>query len=128
MIVATAITSITVFVLAFRTFGVAKVGASVLTISRDAIRILHDGSLDDLARETKLQRASLQLIGSFISILVRSALALAASFLPIWLISLTGHVTIEDVILYLSRLDVIAIATVAIIVIYFISTRVGSSK
>jgi hypothetical protein len=127
MIVATAITSIGVFILAFWLFGVARVAASVLTTTRDAITILRDDSLDDLAREKKLQCASLQLIGSFISIFVRSALALVTSFLPIWLASLTGQVTIENVILFLSRWDVIVGATLVVIVIYVISTRVLSS-
>ena len=123
MIVATAVVSIIVFLAAFRVFGVARAAAGALTNCRDAILVFQDGALDDLAREKKLQRASLQLGGAFIAILVRSALALGASFLPIWLVSLTGQVTIEDVMLYLSRLDVIVIVTAAIIVLYLVSVR-----
>lgn len=117
MIVVTAVLSIIVFLAAFRVFGVARAAAGALTICRDSILVIHDKALDDLAREKKMQRASLQLGGAFIAILLRSALALGASFLPIWLISLTGKIRIEDVMLYLSRLDVIVIVTAAIIVL-----------
>jgi len=128
MIAVTAVSSIGVFILFFWLFGVAKVGTGILTTTRDAINILRDKDLDDLDREKKLQRASLQLGGTFVSISVRSALALATSFLPIWLVSLSGQVTIEDVLVYLLRWDVIVIVTLVVIVIYVISTRVLSSR
>jgi hypothetical protein len=128
MIAATAIASVGVFIFTFWLFGVARVGTSVLTTTRDAMNILHDKNLDDLDREKKLQRASLQLGSAFVSISIRSALALATSFLPIWLVSLSGQVTIEDVLVYLSRWDVIVAVTLVVILIYIISTRVLSSR
>jgi hypothetical protein len=79
-------------------FGVVGVAANVLATARDAVAAMRDESLDDEAREKAVQRASLQLISASTSILVRSALVFAVSFLPIWLASLTGLATIEDVI------------------------------
>ncbi len=110
MITATALASIGVFIGTFWVLGVAQFGAGVLVIAGHAVAAMRDKSLDDDEREKAVQRASIQLIGAFFSILVRSALAFLASFLPIWFASLTGLATFEEVFHYLSRWDVIVIA------------------
>ncbi len=61
-------------------------------------------------------------------ILVRSALAFLASFLPIWIASLAGLATIEDVLRYLSRWDVIVIASMVVIAGYVIWMRLWPSR
>ncbi len=128
MIAAAALASIGLFIGAFWVFGIARVGAGVLVIAKDAVAAMQDKSLDDEVREKAVQRASIQLIGAFFSILVRSALAFLASFLPIWIASLAGLATIEDVLRYLSRWDVIVIASVVVTAGYVIWTRLWPSR
>ena len=127
MIAATAILSIGVFICALQFLGIVQVAADTLVTARKAISTIQDNSLDDRAREKKLQRAALQLFGAFITILIRSLFTLLASFLPIWLASLMGLVKIEDVIHFLSRWDVIVITTVLIVAAYVIWTRLRSN-
>lgn len=128
MIAATALASIGFFIGAFWVFGITRVGAGVLVIATGAIAAMRDKRLDDEVREKTVQRASIQLIGAFFSILIRSALAFLASFLPIWIASLAGLATIEDVLRYLSRWDVIVIASTVVIAGYVIWMRLWPSR
>jgi hypothetical protein len=123
MIAAIAIVSIGVFICGLKLFGVFRVAGKAIATAQEAITTLRDKSLDDQTREKKLQRASLQLLGAFISILIRSILTLLSSLVPIWLASFTGLARIEDVISYLSRWDVITISTVFMIAGYFVWIR-----
>jgi hypothetical protein len=128
VIAATALASIGIFVGALWVFRVARVGAGVLAIARHAVAAMRDENLDDRAREKTVQRASIQLIGAFVSILVRGALAFLVSFLPIWLASLTGLASAEDVFRYLSRWDVIVIASIVVIAGYVIRMRLWPTR
>ena len=128
MITATAIASIGVFIGAFWVFGIAKVGAGVLSTARGAVAAMRGESLDDEAREKAVRRASIQLISAFISILIRSALTFVASFLPIWLADFMDLATTEDVVRFLSRWDVIMIATIVVIAGYVIWMRRWPSR
>lgn len=127
MITTTAVLSIGVFICALRLFGVVRVAASALVTAQEAVTDLRDNSLDDRTREKELQHAALQLLGAFISILIRSMLTFLASLVPIWLASLMGLVNIEDVTRYLSRWDVIVITTVLIVAGYVIWVRLQPS-
>ena len=103
--------------------GVVRVAIGVLATARGAIGGIRNQKLDDEAREKIAQAASIQLIRGFISIMIRSGLSLVASFIPIGLAHLMGWVTIEVVIGYLSRWDVMIVATVAIVAsLYSIKT------
>lgn len=120
MIVATAAASISVFLVAFWLSGVVPASASALAIARGALGAMRDAGLDDAAREKVVQRASLRLIGTFVSILVRAAVAIGASLLPIWLADVAGLAANEQVIDFLSRWDVIAIASIVIVLGYLV--------
>jgi len=128
MITLIAILSIGVFICALHLFGVVRVASGVLVTAQDAVTVLRDNSLDDRAREKEIQHAALKLLGAFISILIRSILTFIASLVPIWLSSLAGFVKIEDVFRYLSRWDVVVIATVLIVAGYVIWIRIRSSS
>ena len=128
MITATAIVSIIVFICSFHLSGVVRVSTGVLVIVHGAFATIRDNSLDDETREKELQEASVKLFGAFISIIFRSALTLLLSFLPIWLVSLISFVKIEDVIYFLSRWDVILIASVIIVAGYIIRNRLQPSS
>ena len=128
MIPAIAITSVVVFIGALWAFGVARVGAGALTTTQGAITVMRDASLNDEAREKAVRRASLQLMGAFASILVRGALTLMASILPLWLASLAGLAETEEVMHFLSRWDVIVIASVVSTVGFVIWMRPWPSR
>jgi hypothetical protein len=100
----------------------------VLATAQGAVAAMRDESLDDEAREKVVQRASIQLMGAFASILVRGALTFLASILPIWLGSLAGLAEIEEVMDYLSRCDVILIASVVITAGFVIWMRLWRSR
>ena len=128
MIVLTSIVSIAVFISALWVFGVVRVSSDALVSTREAVAVMRDESLDDAAREKAVRRASLRLLGAFLSILVRSALAFAASLLPIWLAARTGIVRTEEVFRYLARWDVILTSSVILTVGYVIWIRIRPSR
>jgi hypothetical protein len=124
---AAASASVIVFAVALWLFGVIRVGSGVLVTARSALAAISDESLDDLAREKAVQKASLSLLGAFVSIALRSILALLASFLPIWLASLTGRTSVDEVMQFLSRWDVVLIASLLMIAVYVIGRRLWPS-
>ena len=128
MITATALTSVGLFIGALWAFGAIRVAASVVGIAQGAVATIQDDSISDEVSEKEVQRASLRLMGAFLSILLRSAVALLVSFLPIWLANSIGLAAIEDVLLYLSRWDVILILTVALTAGYVIWGRIWPFK
>jgi hypothetical protein len=128
VIVATAVACIAVFVVALRISGVVGASAGVLTTTQQAVAIMRDGSIDDAAREKAIQRASIGLIASFGSILLRAALALAASLLPVWLAGMADLARPRDVFEFLSRRDVILAATGVMIVGYVARVRLWPSN
>ena len=120
MIVLVALTSIAFFLITFWLFKITRVSAEALKTSRSAIAALGDKSLDDDAREKIIQSASIKLFGAFISILIRSVLTLAISVLPIWMAHWTEIASMDAVVDFLSRWDVIAIISIVIIGGYFV--------
>ena len=128
MIVATAATSICMFIVALWLSGVVPASASALAIARGALGVMRDAGLEDVAREKAVQRASLRLLGTFVSILARGAVAIGASLLPIWLADATGLAPGGEVIEFLSRWDVIVIASIVIVLGYIVRTRLWAAN
>lgn len=122
MIVVTAAASISVFLIALWLARVVPTSAGAVTIARGALGAMRDTELDDAAREKAVQHASLQLLGTFVSILARGAAAIAASLVPIWLADVTGFAASDQVIAFLSRWDVIVIASIVIVIGYLVRT------
>lgn len=128
MITTTAIISIVVFICTLHLSGVIRMSTGVLAIVHDAFATIRNNSLDDETREKELQKASVKLFGSFISILFRGAITLSLSFLPIYLMNLIGFVKIKDVIAFFSRWDVIVISSIIIVAGYVIKNRLQVSS
>lgn len=126
MIAVTAIVSTGLFVLAFGILGIARIGAGVLVTARDAVAVMRDENSDDETREKVARRASLQLMGALFSILVRTALAVLAAFVPIWIAASAGFAASGDVLRFLSRWDVIVAASLVIIAGYIMWMRMRS--
>jgi hypothetical protein len=123
MIVATAATAIGVFLVAVWLCGVVPESAAALAIARDAFGAMQDPALDDAAREKAVQRASIRLLGKFVSILLRGAVAIGISLLPIWASDVSGLAASDQVVDFLSRWDVILIASVVIVLGYLVRAR-----
>lgn len=120
MIPATAITSILCFAGGLWLFGVVRAAGAALATARTALQALRDESLDDLARERVARQASLQLFARFGAILLRSALALLASAVPIALADVAGLAPQQAVIAFLSRWDVILAAAAVMVAAYLL--------
>ena len=128
MIVAIAIATLAILAVAFWVSGVIRVSAGVLSTTRNATAIMRDPALDDMAREKAMQRASLKLIADFGSILLRSAISLAVSFAPIWLADVTGLASSRAVMDFLSRIDVIVVASIVMVAGYALRVRMWPSN
>lgn len=128
MIGVSAFASIGLFVAGLWLFGVIRVSAGVLTVARQAVAAMRDPSLDDAAREKHVQRASLRLMGAFVSILARSLLCLLVSALPIWLASVAGLANVDEVLQFLARWDVIVLTSAAMIAGYLLWVRLWPSR
>ncbi len=123
MMVIVALVSVSFFLIAFWRLRIAQVGKESLKTSQSAFAAMGDKTLDDEAREKMIQGASIKLFSAFFSILIRSALALGISFLPIWLADLAGVVRIDTVLSFLARWDVITILSLVIIIGYVVLMR-----
>ena len=127
MVVLTAIASIIIFIFTLSVSGIVKVANGVLTIFHDSFEAIHDTSFNDQKREKMIQQASIKLFRSFFSILIRSALIILFSFLPIYISSFLNLAEFNEVIHYLSQWNVILVTTVLISTGYVCWIRFRSS-
>ena len=123
MIAASGIASIVLFLIALWLLRLVPVASGAIATAQGAMAAMRDPALDDAAREKAVQAASLRLMGSFASIVVRGALSLGVSLLPIWLADVTGLASGAAVIDFLSRWDVIIIASVVIVAGYVVRIK-----
>ncbi len=113
-----ALACVAIFAAGLWALGIVRAGTEALAVAQVAVAALRDPRLDDDAREQAVQRASLRLFGAFFSILTRSALALAAAVLPLWIAETAGLVSGEAVMLYLSRWDIILVTSIVMLAGY----------
>ncbi len=123
MIAAAGIASIVLFLIALWRLGLVRVATGAAATAQGALAVMRDPALDDAAREKAVQTASLRLMGIFVSIVWRGGLSLGISALPIWLADLSGLAASGAVIDFLSRWDVIGIASAVIVAGYVVRVR-----
>jgi hypothetical protein len=128
VIVAIAIATLAILAVALWVSGVMRVSAGVLSTTRNATAILRDPALDDMAREKAMQRTSLKLLADFGSILLRGGISLAVSFAPIWLADVTGLASSRAVMDFLSRVDVVVVASIVMVAGYLLRVRMWPSN
>ena len=128
MVPAVALASIGAFIAAFGLLGIARIGTQILAIARGAVATMRDEAIDEETREKNVQQAALRLLGAFIAILTRSSLALAVSLAPIWLADQAGLAAGGEVVAYLARWDVIAVASVAMLTGFAVWRRLWASS
>jgi hypothetical protein len=126
MVALCAALSMGVFAAAFVAFGILAAGTGALTTVQSAVAAMRDPQLADDEREKRVQTASVALIRAFVSIAMRSALAVALAFCPLWLFERFGLASIQDVLVYLARRDVIAFSSVLITIGFMIWHRATS--
>jgi hypothetical protein len=89
---------------------------------------MRDTSLNDEAREKAIQGFSINLFGSFFSILIRSIAALLSAALPIYISDKLGFVVAENVTEFLSRWDVIIILSLVICTGWYFKNKLWPSR
>jgi hypothetical protein len=93
-----------------------------------AMATLTNADLEDEEKEVIIQRASISLLKSFISILFRSLISMAVSIVPILIFDQLAYVKMEETYSFLSRWDVIIVASLIVTLLYlviqvYLSTR-----
>ena len=118
MIFATAIVSICLFIGAFWFSGIFLITDEIIATTKNSISILRSDVLDEAYREKEIQLASILLLKMFFLILIRFVLILFISFIPIWLSSSIGYVTIYSVFQYMSHWEIISFSILVTFVCY----------
>lgn len=128
MVAALGLASVAAFLVALWIVRIVPVAAGSLVTVRKTVAELRDPALDDLAREKTARRAAVRLFGGFISILIRSLIALAVAFLPIYLGHMFGMASRGAVAVFLARWDVIVGVSVAVCLFAYIKVRFWPRK
>jgi hypothetical protein len=118
-----ALLSIAAFIAAFSVLRILLVARIALRTAVGALNAIRDGRLADADRERATQRAAVRLFGLFLSILIRTGAALAVAFAPILLADMVQLALQADVVAFLSRWDVIALVSTALLLYYFARGR-----
>lgn len=84
------------FVLAFHFLKIVPATKDSVAVARGAFDAVRSRSVSDEEKEAASRQAAAQLFGGFISILIRSAAALAISLLPVLFGATTGLFTIGE--------------------------------
>lgn len=113
---------------AFWLAGIVPLARRAIAIVLEALAALRDPALDDDARELRMRRGSIGLLFAFLQIALRSALALAAALLPIYLADWAGLAPRARVFDFLARVDVIAAFTVATALFWMICARMRQKR
>jgi len=112
--------AIIVFMVAIVILRIVPVAKNALHTSRGVVTMLSNPELDDTHREKELQRASVSLLGNFLSITLRGAIALVLSYLSIYLADLAGLAGLQDVFDLLSSWEAFVTATVILTLAWLI--------
>lgn len=114
---------VAVFAAVFTLLRVPAWAGEGLAVAGRAQRTLRNPALDDAAREAGAQAAARRLFHVFAVIVVRTAAALAAATLPVLIADRLALVPARDVAAFSMRLDVILVAGVALIALWWLQRR-----
>lgn len=123
MILAISIAAILAFVLVFHFAGIVSTASAVMATGRTASKVISDPEMDDLAKEKATQAAAFKMFGQSMSLMVRFAIVIGATFLPILVADLTGLASTSAVLGFLEQWETIIGATVIVGLGYFLWTR-----
>ena len=117
MTVVVAIIIVALFIGIFRLFKIVPIAAEVLTMTRRVTAVILDSALDDDAKERAVRDASKRLIIQFLQITIRAAAALAVPTVVLYGVDWVGLASLEDIVAFLLRWEVILISTLAVVLI-----------
>ncbi len=120
--------SILLFIIFFLLLKIVTVAKQAINTCNMAMATLTNADLEDEEKEVIIQRASISLLKSFISILFRSLISMAVSIVPILIFDQLDYVKMEETYSFLSRWDVIIVASLIVTLLYlviqvYLSTR-----
>lgn len=122
MIYAAALLAATCFMIALRAMAIPAITARVLTTGREAARVIGDKSMQDDDKERLLQQASIHLLGTFVSISARAAVAFAAGAVPLAALHVAGIVSLPTVGTFLATWQGIALTAAGMSLVYLVKT------
>ena len=128
MIAAVALLSVAVFMVVFWLARIVPVARRAIAVVLEAFAALRNPAIGDDERESMMRRGSLTLLVAFLQIAIRSAVALAAAALPVYLADWAGLVPRGPVFEFLVRADVIAAITVATVVAWLLIARATRNR
>jgi hypothetical protein len=111
------------FMIALKALAIPSVAARVVAMGREAVRVMRDAGVGDDDKERLLQQASVAMMGAFASITLRTALAVAVALLPLLALHAAGLVLMPAVAQALASWEGIALTSVAMTAVYFVTIR-----
>lgn len=115
-----AIFVVAMFVVLVYVLGIVERAREVVAISRESAGVMASKTLGDDDKEAAIQKNTLRLLSLLIRLTVGFAIALVAPIGVVWLVGLSGVVSVETVLAILVRWDFMAAATVFGIAAYFV--------
>ncbi len=123
MIYLAAFLSVSIFVITLWLFGIISVAIKAVEVSRESTKTIRNPALSDEYKERTLQRASLTLLGSFLSITARAAAAAGASLLPMLAFDVAGLASFRDVADFLATWEAIILVSAVLMLVYLVRRR-----
>jgi hypothetical protein len=113
-------------------FGVALERGGAISIARTSVetsraagRAIRDRAASDAEKESAVRDASIALLGNFVTLVVRTALAVAVSAVPLLVIQFLGLARLSEVTSWLGTPTGLIVGSVAMILVYFATARRG---
>ncbi|MBK8907904.1 MAG: hypothetical protein IPM60_08355 [Rhodospirillales bacterium] len=116
MVVFAAVLAIALFIVVFRLLRVVAYGSEVLVVVRRSTAAMTNKEMDDDAKEAIVREATVRLLGLFVQVTVRSAVAVLVPTAALFALQALDLVAVEEVVAFTLRWYVIVIAAVAMIV------------
>lgn len=118
-----AVAAAAVFGFFIRFLRIVPVAREVVAVSRGAVACMRDPAISDLEKERAMQRASISLMRGFLSILGRSAAAVAAAALLLLALDAIRLARLSAVTDLLATWQGIVLTTVAMILVWYVGLR-----
>lgn len=115
--------SILCFMLVFWKIGVVEAARDAIGTAQGAMATVRAPDLDDMDRERAVQAAALRLVTLTGSLILRSAIALVAAFVPVLLAGWAGLSPTGETLDFMARWDVIVVVTVVVTLGYLAGRR-----
>ena len=115
------------FIIFMKLFSLVEKSSKVVNISKSAVKIIRNRSLNDYQKEIAMQQYAKELMSLFFLITIGSIFSVMIPFGFIWLMDAFGILSIDEVIQTTLSLEFIII-TLIITVVYFWITRGENGK